>query len=32
MDLSEHEVSEDEFDTFQDDIEEPVDIFLRAGI
>jgi S-DNA-T family DNA segregation ATPase FtsK/SpoIIIE len=32
LDLSEHEVSEDEFDTFQDDIDEPVDMSYRAQV
>ena len=32
LDLSEHEVSEDEFDAFQDEIDEPVDMTYRAQV
>ena len=32
LDLSEHEVSEDEFDAFQDEIDEPVDMSYRAQV
>ena len=32
LDLSEHEISEDEFDAFQDEIDEPVDMSYRAQV
>jgi S-DNA-T family DNA segregation ATPase FtsK/SpoIIIE len=32
LDLSEHEVSEDEFDAFRDEIDEPVDMSYRAQV